>query len=93
MIRCVLLKVQLLPLISSPSFQKYPCFGFGAKLSQSGVAEHCFPLGDDATPDSYADGIEGIIGQYRDNVSNVVFSGQNDGLENYIHLFSLLNDF
>lgn len=54
--------------------RQFPCYGFGAKLTKSGVVDHCFPLsGDDST--NVAVGTEGIVEQYRNMTPKLHFSG------------------
>lgn len=49
----------------------YPCYGFGAKLTRSGVVNHCFPL----TQGPASKGIEELLKSYRTAVQNTFFSG------------------
>jgi hypothetical protein len=53
--------------------REFPCYGFGAKLTKSGIVDHCFPLsGSDSAS---VKGAEGIIAAYREKTTKVHFSG------------------
>lgn len=54
--------------------RQFPCYGFGAKLSKSGVVDHCFPLSGDDSNNS-AVGTEGIVAMYRSIIPTLHFSG------------------
>ncbi|XP_063902647.1 copine-3-like [Zophobas morio] len=52
----------------------FPLFGFGAKLPDSGIVSHCFPLNNNiASPEVH--GIEGILKAYRETLSRVQLFG------------------
>eukprot|EP00172_Hildenbrandia_rubra_P001958 Plantae.Rhodophyta-Hildenbrandia_rubra.ctg25912.p1 GENE.Plantae.Rhodophyta-Hildenbrandia_rubra.ctg25912~~Plantae.Rhodophyta-Hildenbrandia_rubra.ctg25912.p1 ORF type:complete len:797 (+),score=181.35 Plantae.Rhodophyta-Hildenbrandia_rubra.ctg25912:32-2422(+) len=51
--------------------QKYPCYGFGARVPPDYNVSHCFPLGGDAV----CEGIEGIIASYRQTLKEVQLFG------------------
>lgn len=58
------------------SDQKYPVYGFGAKLrqanGQNSPVQHCFPVYGGGVE---VHGVEGILQAYKDGVQNVILSG------------------